>query len=130
MDSLQVVENGSPLNPPSAPPEIIRITDKFELWLEFETVGGSWAMGNGDPFKVTYSLEGWGANAPEMDFEVSSTLGAGPQHYGYNETKCPVDPNDPNKPLKPGLYHVGAYVTFDTVPDATGFIEGLVIQIR
>ena len=111
-----------------APSTIIPKGGDFDISLTFTGTGTSF---NGFEnlaiaYKVSYYLEGIGANADEVDLgDVNGNLVPGQGTYQAPETKLSILANA----LKPGVYRAAGLVTFPDVPGMTGFVEDLLIEV-
>lgn len=125
VDNLAIAEPAGT----DAPSNIIPVGGDFDISLSFTGTGSSFIgfENLATAYKVSYFLEGIGANADEVDLgEVDGNLvptrgGA----YNAADTKLQVLANT----LQPGVYRAAGLVTFPDVPGMTGYVEGLLIQV-
>jgi len=110
------------------PSNIIPVGGDFDISLTFKGTGTPFnGFENlGTAYRVSYFLEGIGANADERDLgSITKNLVPGQGTYQGNDTKLSVLANN----LKPGVYRAAGLVTFPNVPGMTGFVEDLLIEI-
>jgi hypothetical protein len=125
VNTLVVTEPGAA----DQPSNIIPSGGDFDLSLTFVGSGTPFIgfENLATPYRVSYYMEGIGANATEVDLgTVSGSLipGRGGTYTGA-DTRLSILNNN----LQPGVYRVAALVTFPAVPGMTGFVEDLLIQV-
>jgi hypothetical protein len=124
VNTLVVTEPGAA----DAPSNIIPVGGDFDISLTFKGTGTPFnGFENlGIAYKVSYYLEGIGANADEVDLgSIDKNLVPGQGTYQDADTKLSILANT----LKPGVYRAAGLVTFPDVPGMTGFVEDLLIQV-
>jgi hypothetical protein len=113
------------------PTNIIPVGGAFDLSVTFKGTGASF---NGfenlkTDYTVSYFMEGIGASADEKDLGTVGPKQLIPGHGTYKDADTRLSVTGAANTLKPGIYRVGALVTFPLVPGMTGFVEDRLVEI-
>jgi hypothetical protein len=118
-------------DPGGASTQVVERALGFDVAMRFALAGSfaNWLVGLSVPsnpiaFTVTYTFTGRGVpDGPNLT--CSGNLQPGKLVYEQPDTRVNVPPNT----LAPGLYELGAYVTFGGNPPMAAFIEVPLIEV-